>query len=300
VTEGIDVSKYQATTPSLAGLSFLFAKATEGTTRDPRYAMHVANARKAGLVVGAYHFNYGPGPIAAQVAAFLAAAGDVDLYAVDVEGGNAFSHAQTGAFIKGVQAAGKQCGLYHSESGFFDAGQDWNWVANWNHVPAVHWTFWQYRGSPLDLDRFNGSPDELRAFTAPMEAPMVDFILLPGPAGHLVLKGTGHYYLRLVDGTLHPITSATSLGTKRAIPVRLVKPIAGGSGDRATGYLIGDQAAFLLATDVSFTADAVADPVAEKAAIKTAVNTALDKVRANATAGVSTAIATAVDGARPA
>ena len=64
---GIDVSRWQGTTPSLAGLAFLFAKASQGTTKDPMYDTHIANARKAGLVVGAYCFNVGTLDIAAQV-----------------------------------------------------------------------------------------------------------------------------------------------------------------------------------------------------------------------------------------
>lgn len=159
---GIDVSQHQATTPNLTGLSFLFARASIGLTRDAKYLAHVAAARKAGLVVGAYHFNWREIPIADQVRLFLAAAGDVDLYAIDVEGDHAFSLAQTREFIARVHGAGKTIGLYHSDSGFpSTAGQDWNWVANWSHEPIRDWSFWQYRGSPLDLDRFAGTAIDL-------------------------------------------------------------------------------------------------------------------------------------------
>lgn len=158
---GIDVSVYQAATPSLKGLSFLFARASIGWNTDSRYGQHTANARAAGLVVGAYHFGT-QARIATQVQTFLDAAGDVDLYALDVEGLQAPSHAQAAEFIKAMQkATGKPVGLYHSESGFFDAGQDFDWVANWSQVPARPWDFWQYRGSPLDLDRYNGTLDQL-------------------------------------------------------------------------------------------------------------------------------------------
>jgi len=161
---GIDVSKWQAKTPSLAGRSMLFARASIGTQVDPKYKMHIKNARKAGLIVGAYHFNWDTVPVADQVKAFLAAAGAVDFYFIDVEGKHAFDHAQTAKFIDGMHAAGKRCGLYHSQSGYFDAGQDYEWVAKWSAAPpAHHWDFWQYRGSPLDLDRFNGTLAQLKA-----------------------------------------------------------------------------------------------------------------------------------------
>ncbi len=154
---GIDVSKWQASTPPLAGMEFLFARASIGTLTDYAYQMHRANARRAGLLVGAYHFNWNAASIAEQVRVFLASAGDVDFYAIDVEGQQAFSQAQTKDFIARMHAAGKTCGLYHSASGFFDAGQDWDWVAKWSATPpSRHWDFWQHQGSPLDKDIFNG------------------------------------------------------------------------------------------------------------------------------------------------
>ena len=77
--KGIDISKWQATTPSLAGLDFLFARATYATTLDPKYVTHTVAARKAGLVVGAYHFGTGFATPAAQAKVFLAATEKADL-----------------------------------------------------------------------------------------------------------------------------------------------------------------------------------------------------------------------------
>ena len=182
---GIDVSAYQSTTPNLAGLDFLFARASITTMHrdritdkplgvwtdaDARYAHFVLAARTAGLVMGAYHFGH-TGNIPEQVKGFLAAAGDVDLYALDVEGATAPTQAEAKAFISAVKAAGKVCGLYHSESGFFDAGQSFDWVANWSQVPARHWDFHQYRGSPLDLDHYNGTRSQLDALAKRPTAP---------------------------------------------------------------------------------------------------------------------------------
>ena len=165
--DGVDVSAHQATTPALAGVEFLFARATYGTSSDVRYAAHIGRARAAGLATGAYHFGR-TGNVSAQVAAFLAAAGSVDWYALDLEsdGANpAMTRAEAVAFVLGVHATGRRIGLYHSESGFPAVGQDWNWVANWSATPKIPWTFWQHRGSPLDLDRFKGTSAELHRTT---------------------------------------------------------------------------------------------------------------------------------------
>jgi hypothetical protein len=157
---GIDISKWQPTTPSLAGLAFAFARATYATTVDPKYATHVANFRRAGIVVGAYHFGVGHKTVAAQVKAFLAASKGADLLVLDLERDSTktMTQAEARAFIKAVQAAGKKIGLYHSRSGFPSLGQDYNWVAQWRTAPpfGIPWAFWQWQGSPLDRDKFNG------------------------------------------------------------------------------------------------------------------------------------------------
>lgn len=63
---GIDVSYFQGNVPMQklknasdndANISFVYIKATEGITRqDKRFAQNFANAKKAGLVRGAYHY----------------------------------------------------------------------------------------------------------------------------------------------------------------------------------------------------------------------------------------------------
>jgi hypothetical protein len=166
--EGIDVSRWQATTPSLVGKSFLFARATYGTFTDAMYATHIINARAAGLVAGAYHFGRA-GNVPGQVAAFLARAGDADLFCLDLEsdGASSMSLGEAQAFIVAVHASGRKIGLYHSDSGFAHIGQDWDWVANWSQVPARPWTFWQYGGSGVDRDKFNGTLAQLQALVHP-------------------------------------------------------------------------------------------------------------------------------------
>jgi len=155
---GIDISDYQTTTPPLTGLAFCIAKASEGMSAAKTYGMHVANTRKAGIVTGAYHFarNDSTGTPAQQAAFFLQTAGDVDLYAVDVEGFHAFSLAQSQSFIAVMHAAGKRIGMYGSVSGFQRAGQDWDWVAFYNPTPpTIPYDIWQYgprRIGAVDVD----------------------------------------------------------------------------------------------------------------------------------------------------
>ena len=73
-------------------------------------------------------------------------------------------------------------------------------------------------------------------------------------AGSLVVNGPDHYWLRLVDGALRG--PATDGWSKQAVKVRLTEDITNKPHpgvDRRTGYLIGDDAAFFLEQDVTFT-----------------------------------------------
>ena len=185
--EGIDISEHQSVTPSLKGLDFAFVRASIGDHGDTMYQTHIANVHKAGILLGAYHFGrtqiYGGTP-GIQAARFLAAAVDAAVLALDVESDvivvvdpntglkkrvvrPPMSQAEAKAFIKAVHAQGRKIGLYHSQSGFFDAGQDWNWKANWSATPPKPWAFWQYGTSTIapgiDGDRFDGTVDQLYA-----------------------------------------------------------------------------------------------------------------------------------------
>ena len=194
--KGIDISKWQAITPSLTGLSFLFARASIGLLDDDKYDTHIANARSHGLLVGAYHFGDKFSTGVKQAQHFLTAAGDVDFYALDQEGANQMPVAEAKLFIAYVRAHGKKAGLYHSDSGFPSFGQDYNWVAHWGTTtpPVRPWKFWQYRGSPLDLDYFNGTTAQLKALSSAPPA-----IVPPDTS-------TG-------DTMSYPVPSAPSIGT---------------------------------------------------------------------------------------
>ncbi len=87
--QGQDWASYQATNLPTAGLSFMFAKATEGTGyANPKFAAQMAHARASGLVVGSYHYPHMAADPAAEVAYFLAAADPQpgDVLALDWEG----------------------------------------------------------------------------------------------------------------------------------------------------------------------------------------------------------------------
>lgn len=163
---GIDISEWQRSTPDLSDLDFVVLRASIGVKGDGRYNQHFNNARSAGVVVGAYHFNDDRLSIEDQVTVFLDVSYGADFRALDVEGGNEFSDAQAKTFIRLCHEAGYKIGLYHSHSGYpRNLGQDWDWVADWTgHSPSdIDWEMWQYRGSPLDLDVFKGSLSDLLA-----------------------------------------------------------------------------------------------------------------------------------------
>ena len=172
---GLDLSGYQHSTPSLVGMSFVWAKATEGTSyADPLYATHSAAAVRAGIVHGAYHFGHSGVDPLAQAKLLVGHAPTAQLYALDSEGTARMSRAEAAAFIAAVKKLrpSVKVGLYESLSGYQrDLGQDFNWVAAWgSSAPSIPWTFWQYTSSGavrgfsgrLDLDHFNGDLAALR------------------------------------------------------------------------------------------------------------------------------------------
>lgn len=225
MSAGIDISKWQATTPSLTGLDFAFARSTYATTVDPKYAMHTAAFRAAGLVVGAYHFGVGFVSPAEQVRAFLAVAKNADLLALDLERDSTatMTAAQAREFIAAIHAAGRTVGLYHSRSGFPSLGQDWNWVAKWGTTPPdMTWAFWQWQGSPLDRDKFNGDITKLRQLI-PQEAEMAAAItderpgLMNVPAGTALYDLDSKTVLTKLSSALTDRPSPYGVGGRRAI-----------------------------------------------------------------------------------
>lgn len=251
--QGCDISQYQSTTPDLSAYAFVFCRATYGTSVDTMYGKHSAAVRTQGATLGAYAFGRSAtkAPIADQVAMFLATAGSADLLALDLEsdGTNpAMSDAEASAFIAAVHATGRGIGLYHSQSGYPSLGQDWNWVASWGRLaPPIPWAFWQFRGSPLDLDAFNGDAVALRALIAE-DAAMRTFTIT-GQSGLVTVKGTGHALIP-IDGSLRvPVADGTALGI--GLPIHLDKPYDTNPGDRQSAFLAyyGGKDVALLQTD---------------------------------------------------
>jgi hypothetical protein len=166
--DGIDLSFWQSTTPDLAPYDFVIVRASVGLLTDSRWLQHATAVRRAGKVLGAYHFGVS-GDVGGQVDTLLRGTGEAaDFYALDLEdnGSRTMADAEAAAFIRGMHKRGWRCGLYHSSSGYPHLGQDWAWIADWSGHVRPAWTFWQYRGAPLDLDRFNGDTSALREFIA--------------------------------------------------------------------------------------------------------------------------------------
>jgi hypothetical protein len=184
---GLDVSKWNSSTPDLAGFDFLIARACYGTlnddfdtTNDNRtYRAHIANARAAGLLTGAYCFGRNVESPEAQADALLAAAGDVECLVLDNEddmGRGLMSEDQCRRFYARVKAAdqyrNRKVGYYGSRSGFPANGYgfDFLWVADYGMntgkpgtPPAIRWDWWQYTSIPFDKNIYQGTKEELAA-----------------------------------------------------------------------------------------------------------------------------------------
>lgn len=169
--QGYDISHHQTATPDLAGVAFVIVRAAYGSNADERYEQHVAAARAAGKVVGAYIFARPAAvdPIDAQASTFLRVSRGADFLAIDREKDGAsgvITAADTRKMVSLVQASGRRVGLYASESAYRDFGQDWTWPAHWGTEPAIPWDIWQWDGGGtdgIDNDVFRGSLGGLRA-----------------------------------------------------------------------------------------------------------------------------------------
>jgi lysozyme len=198
---GIDVSHYQGNVDFAkvkgAGASFVFIKATEGTTYvDPNFAVYRNACKAAGLPRGFYHFFRAKDDVQAQIDLFVKTVGRPqpgDLPPVlDVEAPEdwtSFTVAQRVAMVlawlKGVEAAlGVRPIIYINNpmtntvlgnpaafSGYV------LWIAHYTSRPApsvplpwTSWTFWQYSetgtiagiSGAVDLNRFAGSLSALQ------------------------------------------------------------------------------------------------------------------------------------------
>jgi len=188
---GVDVSHHQGTIDwdlvRAEGLHFAFIKASEGGDhRDREFERNWAEAGRAGLARGAYHYFTFCSPGLPQAENFLAALGDSpgELPAVaDVEfSGNCRGwrseeeiRTELGVFLRRVEEAlGRRPMIYFNRSahvrllaGHFDDYP--HWPRNIFGTPrGPAWRFWQFADNgrvagidaPVDLDLFRGSPAE--------------------------------------------------------------------------------------------------------------------------------------------
>lgn len=202
--KGIDVSHYDGAIDwaavAGAGIGFAFMKATEGTTLvDSALAANWKGAGAHGVVRGAYHFFHPASDAVAQADFFVATAGvpapgDLPL-TLDLEADDGLKPADVAAaartFLARVADKSGRTPIVYTSTRFFDtvlggpAGFDGYtlWDAQWTtacpNVPTPAWSawrFWQYSATGtvpgiagsgnVDLDEFDGTVDELRAFAA--------------------------------------------------------------------------------------------------------------------------------------
>jgi len=192
--QGIDVSHFQGAVDwqqvAKAGMSFAFAKATEGITYvDPQFATNWDGIQAAGLLRGAYHFFEANDDAAAQAQHFLAtvqlAPGDLPPV-LDVETTAGVSDAQiwsgVATWLQVVeQATGRQPILYTAPGFWNSHAPDLTltryplWLADYATQPLLpqgwtSWLFWQHSQSgsvagvtgAVDLDSFSGTLQQLQ------------------------------------------------------------------------------------------------------------------------------------------
>jgi GH25 family lysozyme M1 (1,4-beta-N-acetylmuramidase) len=162
---GIDVSSHQSTFDP-DGLAFVFVKATEGRSYiNPRQSSQASRARKAGCVVGFYHFLW-PGNLTAQAEYFVSKAPEKagDLLAVEWETtseGTHASNAEKDRFIRKVKELrpNHRVILYANRNYWLNIDQtsyagDGLWIADYVTAGKLRiqakWRFHQYTDDPLD------------------------------------------------------------------------------------------------------------------------------------------------------
>ncbi|KAI0075215.1 glycoside hydrolase family 25 protein [Panus rudis PR-1116 ss-1] len=200
--KGIDVSGYQGTvnfnTAKAKGISFVYIKATEGTTYiDASFSPNYVGATKAGLIRGGYHFAHPDRSSGAtQANYFLAHGGGWTSDGITLPGALDIEYGPSGAECYGLGASAMVnwikdfSNTYHGKTGVYPViytTTDWwrtctensaaftstspLWLAHFaSSIGALpgSWpyaTFWQYADSgpnPGDQDLFNGDMTGLK------------------------------------------------------------------------------------------------------------------------------------------
>ena len=198
---GIDVSHFQGNIDwgrvAADGVQFAFTKATDGRTYvDPTFHQNWNRMRQAGLIRGVYHFLR-PGLSAkSQADHFLNETKSIIESAdfppvLDVEDGKGISQSQLAAKVREwlsiVESAIRRKPIIYCSPGIWNSevGRDFSeypvWVAHYTSKPNptlpigwTNWKIWQFTdkgrvagiNGDVDLDRFNGSMKQLKAFIA--------------------------------------------------------------------------------------------------------------------------------------
>jgi len=198
-TNGVDVSYHNGTINwfqvKAAGYEFAFVRISDGTGfHDPQFTTNWNGAQAAGLMRGIYQFFRPTQDVAAQADLVIAAVGTRqpgDLPPViDVEADGGLAPATVAArvrtWVDRVKAATGVDPIVYTGKFFWrdEVGGPTTfannplWIAQYTTLcpdltaPWDTWAFWQFSESGsvpgisggIDLDRFNGSVDELRAF----------------------------------------------------------------------------------------------------------------------------------------
>ena len=238
---GIDVSNHQATvnwpTVARAGTRFAYAKATEGDYfTDRYYAGNYANAKNAGVYIGAYHYARPDQSSGKQQADyFLDRAGYVAdgrtlPPMLDIEwpwsgSGSAYpcyglTPAQMStwirAFVNQIKARTNQPTMIYTNTYWWNpcTGSDTSFsnlplfIANYSATSSpvlpggwTRWTLWQYSSSgslPGDQNVFNGNASDLAALASGKQ-----FVQVATGAAYQTGAGSQHVFGRGSDGRLH-------------------------------------------------------------------------------------------------
>ena len=207
---GIDVSHHQLevnwTDVAATEVRFCFIKATEGASIvDRRFAENWTGAAGVGLLRGAYHFFHPSVSSATQADSFIHTVGSLqpgDLppvldLEVPAEWAGITAADRAPLAVQWLEAVESRFGVtpfvYLSPS-FANAilmnasalARFPLWLAHYTKAPSPTvprpwnaWTFWQYSSAgttvgvpePVDLNRFNGSLDDLKALTVQPATP---------------------------------------------------------------------------------------------------------------------------------
>lgn len=240
LAQGIDVSHYQGAIDwakvKAAGISFVFIKATEGTTlQDDQFAANWAGAKAQGILRGAYHYFINSLDPTTQAQAFLKVLGK-DLGelppVVDVEDKNTPGDPDhLLAFCQTVQAATGVKPIIYTGKWYWDDQQYWDhafhwtggndlWIADYSGAPApalpsdwTTWRFWQSGqagtapasgsvagiSAPVDLDTFNGTIADLQAYAASI-VPSPTSPPTPPPSSSVIVSDVPCPWLTVTQG----------------------------------------------------------------------------------------------------